>query len=45
MIFFLKNPPFGTKTHKGIDMVFLKKAIDVNKIQNIMIYTYSYIYI
>ncbi|KAG4087951.1 methyltransferase like 5 [Neocallimastix lanati (nom. inval.)] len=24
------NPPFGTKTHKGIDMVFLKKAIDIS---------------
>lgn len=23
------NPPFGTKSNKGIDMVFLKKALEV----------------
>ena len=25
----IMNPPFGTKKRKGVDMVFLKKAIDV----------------
>lgn len=25
------NPPFGTKTQKNVDMVFLKQAIDVCK--------------
>lgn len=26
----IMNPPFGTKNNKGVDMVLLKKAIDVN---------------
>ncbi|RIA86190.1 methyltransferase like 5 [Glomus cerebriforme] len=26
------NPPFGTKNNKGIDMIFLKKAIEAAKI-------------
>lgn len=25
----IMNPPFGTKNNKGVDMVLLKKAIDV----------------
>ena len=25
------NPPFGTKNNKGIDMIFLKRAIDLTK--------------
>lgn len=26
----IMNPPFGTKNNKGVDMVLLKKAIEVN---------------
>jgi len=25
----IMNPPFGTKNNKGIDLIFLKKAIEV----------------
>jgi predicted RNA methylase len=27
----LMNPPFGTKTRPGIDMLFLRQGIEVNK--------------
>jgi predicted RNA methylase len=26
----IMNPPFGTKNNKGVDMVLLKKAIEVS---------------
>lgn len=28
----IMNPPFGTKNNKGVDMVLLKKAIDVKSL-------------
>lgn len=30
------NPPFGTK-NKGIDMVFLKKAVEVRRIYSLVL--------
>jgi len=35
------NPPFGTKTAKGIDMVFLKKAFEVKNEKVNMICSYG----